>query len=141
MAGVQPVPNGGIPPRQPALELKLTFKDGGAVDFHTQFVRIKERMQQAVDVARQDGRSTGSAGVNMDAVHLEQLPAYEEASASPVPVRSSNTSSTAQSLSPAPIVQREEQATHPPAEPPPGYEQVQRDSLAESLDRDLRPQH
>ena len=41
---LQPVHGGGIPtPLGGVVELKFTFKDGGAFDFHTHFERIKER--------------------------------------------------------------------------------------------------
>src|SRR2546429_7295410 len=83
---VQPVAGGGIPVTQSAVELKMTFKDGGAYDFHNFFERIKERLQQAVDAVRESGQlgsggRTGPelAGVNMANVHLEQLPSYGEA--------------------------------------------------------------
>ncbi|KAI9725802.1 MAG: hypothetical protein M1828_002431 [Chrysothrix sp. TS-e1954] len=141
LAVVQPVINGGIPSRHPALELKLTFKDGGAVDFHAQFIRIKERMQQVMDVARTTGQGTGSGGVNMDAVHLDELPAYEATSSVPTTTQPSNPPAVGQATSPMNNPRSSGNATNTPAEPPPGYEEVQRDSIAESLDRDLRLQH
>ena len=134
---VQAVPGGNIPPEHPAVEIKLTFKDGGAFDFHTLFERIKERLQQAVEVARESGQLVGDgsesmagrgggglSGVNLDSVHLDELPAYDAATATaprdllsdpqppphvddpPPPPESSGQPSPVQSFS-------------PPAEPPP----------------------
>jgi hypothetical protein len=84
---VQPVHGGGLTSSSGAaagVELRLTFKDGGAFDFHTTFERLKERLQQAVDngVVSAAGLSGagggGLAGYNLAAsVHLDELPAYE----------------------------------------------------------------
>lgn len=160
---LQPVAGGGIPPQHAAVELKMVFKEGGAFDFHSNFERIKERLQQAVEVARESGaiRGDGSdqgagrgggplAGINMTAVHLDQLPAYEEGGSAPVPV--SNATSD-QSESRIPSSPDYEEVLHQPAangsreenfvapaEPPPGYEEVQRDSVAAALERRLREQ-
>ncbi|KAF2842077.1 hypothetical protein M501DRAFT_998313 [Patellaria atrata CBS 101060] len=160
---VQPVAGGGIPPQHPALELKMTFKDGGAFDFHTAFERIKERLQQAVEIARESGYATGDgsesggargggalSGVNLDAVTLDDLPAYEASGASPQVHPSSplgsptdGTAFGAPSTS-LPVaggsVPHSPQLNNfsPPAEPPPGYEEVQRGSIADELERRLR---
>jgi hypothetical protein len=151
---VQPVPGGNIPPEHAALELKMTFKDGGAFDFHSTFERIKERLQQAVEVARESGQLVGDgiettggrgpdalSGVNLDAVHLDELPAYEDAA------------STRRAPAEAPREERlididepehrqrsspRDEAFSPPAEPPPGYEAVQNQSVADELERRLR---
>ena len=98
-ASVVPVANGGIPvaSASSAIELKLVFKDGGAFDFHTTFETVKERAQQAMEA--------GSAEV-----HLEDLPAYEDAGAPPPPA--------------VPAV---------PVEPPPGYEEVLTDAVSGSV--------
>ena len=58
-AAVQPVPGGGIPPTHSVVELKMTFKDGGAYDFHQKFLEIRERLQQVVAVARESGQMSG----------------------------------------------------------------------------------
>jgi hypothetical protein len=58
-AALQPVAGGGIPANHAFVELKMVFKEGGAFDFHSQFERIKERLQQAVDNARESGLMTG----------------------------------------------------------------------------------
>ena len=56
------------------MQIKLTFKEGGAFDFSTIFERIKETVQQAAESARETGSS-----VHPSDLDLEQLPAYEEA--------------------------------------------------------------
>lgn len=149
---LQPVAGGGIPPQHAALELKMTFKDGGAFDFHSKFERIKERLQQAVEMARESGLVTGDGseaggargagglgGVDMGAVHLDELPAYSESGMS-VPQQSGDAAAEAPQPPPEPTSQRRspEGTFGPPAEPPPGYEEVQRDSIAEEVERRLR---
>jgi hypothetical protein len=150
---VQPVQGGGIPTHVPALELKFAFKDGGAYDFHSGYERVKERLQQQVDVARQSGYLQGDgseagrgrggdtlAAVDVANVHLDDLPAYEETGASlsiPHP--------QAQPPPPAPVARQAPTSTEshapevfsPPAEPPPGYEQVQRETVEDELERRL----
>ncbi|RMZ85002.1 hypothetical protein DV738_g290, partial [Chaetothyriales sp. CBS 135597] len=80
---VEPVPGGNIPNNH-HVELKFTFKDGGAPDFNVKFEGIKERLQQAVENARQGAdagyrqNSSLAAAVDMDSVHLDQLPSYED---------------------------------------------------------------
>jgi hypothetical protein len=150
---VQPVQGGGIPTHVPALELKFAFKDGGAYDFHSGYERVKERLQQQVDVARQSGHLQGDgseagrgrggdtlAAVDVANVHLDDLPAYEETGASiPIP------QPQAEPPPPAPVSRQaptspESHAPEvfsPPAEPPPGYEQVQRETVEDELERRL----
>jgi WW domain-binding protein 2 len=81
MAFVKPVTDGGIPPQHPAVEIRMTFREGGAYDYHTVFEQIKERLQHAVTLAREQGRNVGSSGVldpaDLANLDLEQLPAYE----------------------------------------------------------------
>lgn len=66
------------------IELKLTFKDGGAYDFHAKYELLRERLQQAVEASSAnmggEGSRRRSAGMAApaEAVHLEQLPAYAE---------------------------------------------------------------
>jgi hypothetical protein len=134
---VQPVPGGGISTQCQAIELKITFKDGGAFDFHSGFERIKERLQQAVDTAREAGDAGVGGQVNMDNVHLDELPAYEASGRSPLlraeeqqqqqqqPPRQRYTEADAAIAAPTPL---------PPSEPP-RYEDVQRDSVAMELER------
>ncbi|KAL2823924.1 hypothetical protein BDW59DRAFT_91112 [Aspergillus cavernicola] len=129
-AVVQPVPGGGIPPSLIAVHLKVTFKEGGAFDFHNQFEMVKERLQQAVDVSGESGRGAGN--VNMASVHLEELPAYSG------PQSGLNTGSHNYNR-PAPRHSASETSTGAePQEPPPGYEEVQQQSVANELEERLR---
>ena len=131
VALVQPVSGGNIPPQHAVVEAKMTFKDGGAYDFHTRFVQIKESLRQAADAAAEtSGSLHGSSlgGLNMNAVHLEQLPVYEAHSndqstqeAMPGIIGSHNSVIPTTRQQPA------------PAEPPPGYDEVQREAVAERL--------
>lgn len=127
---------GGIPTQHGVVELKLTFREGGAFDFHQVFEQIKERVHHAQTMARDSGRALD--------VDLEQLPAYEpvreveEGSAptiiSPVPVRPQRNDNIVQASSsnppPPPAVG--------PDELPPGYEETQASPInADLLDQRL----
>jgi hypothetical protein len=151
---IQPVAGGGIPPQHHELDLVMEFKEGGAFDFSSIFERLKERLRQAVDVARESG-ADGEGGVNMNNVHLEDLPAYEESRTharvpdplpSPPmdggmgvggPVVAAPTSPQASSPLISPGRQQQE-SFQPPDEPPPGYEEVQRSSIVDELERQMR---
>ncbi|KAF2830707.1 hypothetical protein CC86DRAFT_166322 [Ophiobolus disseminans] len=155
---VQPVSGGGIPPQHAELDMVMEFKEGGAFDFASIFERLKERLRQAVDVARESGADTtdgGSAGVNMNNVHLDDLPAYEDSRqdtrvpdlmpSSPVEERRSSaagpTIAQPEPTSPssrANVVSSPQQSFEPPSEPPPGYEEVQRGSIVDELERQAR---
>jgi hypothetical protein len=139
LAVVQPVPGGNLP-NEHHIELKLTFKDGGAPEFHSSFERIKERLQQAVSAARESNlRAGGLGGVNLDAVHLDQLPSYESSGQDriassaqnllqlrhPVSASEANATTTTSTAAPA------------PPEAPPGYEETQQRSVQEELERRL----
>ncbi|KAF2460393.1 hypothetical protein BDY21DRAFT_280638 [Lineolata rhizophorae] len=183
-ASLLPVQGGGIhvpssssaPAALP--EVKLTFKDGGAFDFHTCFERVKERLVQAIEAAREsgvavagEGEETGRGrgegaleGVSLNGVHLEDLPRYEErddahasglsSPAAPAPAFAGRGNSGADgpdsglgtspdsgaaglSVSGRSPHQRQE-SFNAPAEPPPGYEEVQIESVADELERRLR---
>ncbi|KAL4999704.1 hypothetical protein BDV10DRAFT_164150 [Aspergillus recurvatus] len=123
---VQPVPGGGISPSLVAVHLKVTFKEGGAFDFHNQFERIKERLQQAVEISRESGRA---GDVNMAGVHLEELPAYSAPQSYPTENDHSNQAEYRHSTS---------ETNDEPQEPPPGYEEVQQQSVANELEERLR---
>lgn len=163
---LQPVYGGGIPPQHVELEITMEFREGGAFDFSTTFDRLKERLKQAVDVARESGLTTGDgtdvgdgrgggalAGVNLNTVHLEDLPAYEESQRDTVvsptdgmPSPAMGSSGVPGASSPplvetaSPVVSPEPQQEpfQPPSEPPPGYEEVQRGSIADELERMVR---
>ena len=148
---VQPVPGGNIPPEHISIEMKFTFKEGGATDFHSNFERIKERFQQALESAQATGDTplrTGGAlgGVNMDSVHLEQLPTYEAArqdrAADPnlMPGPSPATSdehSGSSSILPAVVGQSQSNNMPQHTDIPPGYEETQQQSVREQLERRL----
>lgn len=129
IALVQPVPGGGISASLPAVQMKVTFKEGGAFDFHTNCERIRERLQQAVE--NTDEGTRGQQTVDLSAVHLEELPAYDAPSSTNQSVRPSETP--------------EEPSNRPtsgvgvePVEPPPCYEEVQSQSVADELEERLR---
>jgi len=156
---IQPVPNGGIPPHHPAIKLTLTFRDGGAYDFHTKFVQVKERLQQALEVRGMSGMGAdgGSAGqaealavISAD-VTLEDLPAYEETASVRAPVVNAQ---EAMIVPQARRVQRHEESSidlgpatttttttaarapsNVPADAPPGYEEAQSGGVSRALDR------
>ncbi|MCJ1483407.1 hypothetical protein MMC06_003574 [Schaereria dolodes] len=139
----------------------MIFKDGGAYDFHATFERMKETLSQAIEVARESGHMTGNQGqmhgVDLSAVHLEQLPAYEDitenAPASPPPLQRPIPISPPRNGQYGPPQQnvmveppdREETRSYlngalqsrqsqPPSEPPPGYEEVQQNSVVHNLE-------
>lgn len=126
IALVQPVSGGGIPPSLHAVQLKVTFKEGGAFDFHANFERIKERLRDAVEVSQEGSR--GSRAVNMASVHLDELPAYEGPRNGPAPPPPAATESQ----------QGGQEAGLEPSGPPPGYEEVQQQSVANELEERLR---
>jgi hypothetical protein len=142
------VPEGGIPPAHSAVELRLTFKEGGAFDFHNIFEQIKERVHQAYTDARESGQR-GATAANLADVHLEQLPAYEPAQEverqeeervilSPIPVRPmERDSGVAGVRSLAETSPKEEQVPAPDG-PPPGYEEAQAQAVGADLNRRLR---
>ncbi|KAJ5972237.1 uncharacterized protein N7479_002155 [Penicillium vulpinum] len=126
---VQPVSGGGISPSLPAIQLKVTFKEGGAFDFHTNFERIKERLEQAVENTSEVTR--GQQNVDLSAVHLEELPAYEAPPNASQSARPSETPEESQSS-------RASDTGTEPVEPPPCYEEVQSQSVAHELEERLR---
>ncbi|CAN9091019.1 unnamed protein product [Alternaria alternata] len=158
---IHPVQGGGIPPQHAELDLVMEFKEGGAFDFASIFERLKERLRQAVEVAREGGGdmedgSRGVGGVNMNNVHLEDLPAYEEsrqharvpepplsppldgsAFGTGGPVIAAPTPSSPQASSPLSSPRTQQEHFEPPSDPPPGYEEVQRGSIADELERQV----
>lgn len=109
--------------------MKVTFKEGGAFDFHTNFERIKERLQQAVENTTEGTR--GQQTVDLSAVHLEELPAYD---APPIATQNTRPSATPEEAQSS----RASDAGTEPAEPPPCYEEVQSQSVAHELEERLR---
>lgn len=154
LALLQPVQGGGIPtPSTGVVELKLTFKEGGAFDFHTQYERVKERLQHAMEVAHMNGDGStaarsGVSAVDTGNVHLEDLPAYQEESdgplmpaiipaAAPVPVQQQRDSGIEVQSDNTPRAKPQSPGFAPPVEPPPGYDEVQRESVQEEVERRL----
>jgi WW domain-binding protein 2 len=149
---LQPVPGGNIPSSRANIDLKLVFNEGGAADFHTNFESIKERLQQAVEAARDGdsgvGRGVGSlVGVNMDAVHLDQLPTYEAsgqdaiAPISPAPsipgppIALPSAADNSQDSAGGLLRRRAPMTAEPPNDPPPGYEETQQQSIQQEFER------
>lgn len=114
----------------------MTFREGGAFDFHSCLEQIKERLYQVYSVAREHG-GRGTSGVDLANMDLEQLPAYEPAQevtdAAPMVAQDSGVASTT-GTSP-----RSETFTAP-AEPPPDYEEAQAQAVSVDLDQRLREQ-
>lgn len=130
------VTGGGIPPANPVVEIRLTFREGGAFDFHTVFEEIKERLHHVYTLARESGR--GGTNVDLANVDLEQLPAYEPVREvergeeeepvilSPTPIRPSERDTVASSARHTNRGSNSETTGGPaPDEPPPGYEETQ----------------
>ncbi|KAE8335780.1 hypothetical protein BDV24DRAFT_143219 [Aspergillus arachidicola] len=127
---VQPVPGGGIPSSLPAVLLKVTFKEGGAFDYHNKFEEIKERLRVAHENTRQSSRGVGN--VDMSTVHLDQLPAYSG------PVHNSTGSNHDNQHPPSNSQDSRVTSESCPMGPPPGYEEVQQQSVADELEERLR---
>ncbi|TGO69098.1 hypothetical protein BOTNAR_0015g00100 [Botryotinia narcissicola] len=129
----KPVSGGGIPPDYPSVELKMTFREGGAFDFHSCLEQIKERLCQVYSVAREHG-GRGTSGVDLANMDLEQLPAYEAATEvtdeAPEVARDSGVANTTGSSRPKTFTA--------PAEPPPDYEEAQAQAVSVDLDQRLR---
>ena len=151
-AVLQPVPGGNIPLTHAKIELSLTFNEGGAADFHTNFERIKERLMQALEAARGSGLSGSSAtgpvgSVNLDSVHLDQLPSYEASGQDalapmldghipqgpPIALASINDLPHAQSTEAFSGARSSEY--EPLSDALPGYEQTQQQSIQEEFER------
>ncbi|RAK82762.1 uncharacterized protein BO72DRAFT_9638 [Aspergillus fijiensis CBS 313.89] len=131
IALVQPVSGGGIPPSLPAVQVKVTFKEGGAFDFHNHFERIKERLQQAVENSQASSR--GARNVDLSTIHLDELPAYSGPSNNDA---GGGQASQDQCMSPQ--SQPHAAETDSMVEPPPDYETVQQQSVADELEARLR---
>lgn len=129
---IKPVAGGGISSSLPAVQIKVTFKEGGAFDFHTSFERIRERLEQVVENSGESAR--GLQGVDLAGVHLEELPAYE----GPGSNNTSQPAAPTQTSNPPANNQRASVIGPEPMEPPPGYEEVQQQSVADALEERLR---
>ena len=127
----------------------MTFRDGGAYDFQTKLEMIKETLSSALEEARESGRVTGrpvqSQNIDLSAVHLDQLPAYEEVGNIVLvpghrPQQSvyNSPSSVQQPASHNNGTDSVTTGIPPPNEPPPGYEEAQRSGVASSLEASVR---
>jgi hypothetical protein len=141
---LQPTAGGGIPvPPGGVVEVKMTFKEGGAFDFHSHYERVRERLLQAVEV----GRDAGVNGVDAANVNLDDLPAYQEEGDGPLLPPTAITVAAAQQE-----VERRNGSVSgsangdgrgrprdddTPVEPPPGYEEAQMASLQDEVERRL----
>ena len=65
------VPGGGINARHGFVEVKMTFKEGGAYDFADAYEKVKEQIVQQRELANEIG------AVGTGDVTLEPLPVYE----------------------------------------------------------------
>ncbi|MCJ1328759.1 hypothetical protein MMC10_005436 [Thelotrema lepadinum] len=93
VAVVKPVPGGGLPEGHKWVEVKVTFRDGGAYDWQSCFEGVRESLvverERAMTRASENGGggSGGGAGgqgggeeeVDWERVGGEGLPAYEDA--------------------------------------------------------------
>lgn len=154
---IHPVTGGGIPASHSELDCTIEFKEGGAFDFHNTFERLKERLRQTLDVARESGVDETVAAASIG--NMEDLPAYEdsrqharvpEAPLSPPPSAGlSGGGPPAAAAAPPPPADSPQRSSplqspqpfQPPSEPPPGYEEVQRSSIADELERRLSDPH
>lgn len=147
---VEPVPGGNIPAGHVAIELKFTFKEGGAPDFQSRYDQIKERLQQVVSNARESNMNAAGSGpangVDLSNVHLDELPSYQASGhdrMAPPGGAPSETSSAPPQESRVMAAQGETNSqdanlgSEAPADAPPGYEETQQQSIQAELDRRL----
>lgn len=135
----------------PFVELTMTFREGGAYDYDATFRMIKERLQQAYDVARENGQLRGGmADANMANVDLEQLPAYAPNDGPSVPPNGISEGAPAAAHSPvsngvgSDVGSQEPEALSTPDEPPPDYIQSQVQTVGarfEDMDREEALSH
>ena len=148
---MQPVPGGGLPTSQAHIEILFTFKDGGAFDFHNNFEQIKERYLQAVAASQGSHDYDTANGVIMSAVHLEDLPRYQDAghdrladeSRAVDPSRQALGHGTGTSTSSNGTTQGSSHVSRleaNPQEAPPGYEETQRQGLQREIDSQFSKQ-
>ena len=149
-----PVTGGGLPAQHAYVEIKMVFKDGGAFDYHSNYERVKETLTNAIETARESGQISGpSQNVDLSSLNLDQLPAYEEISApatstpivQPTPIAPGRVQTQAQQQAqtgpasrPLPTETSNQTSLPPPNEAPPGYEEAQQSSVANSLEESVR---
>ena len=130
------MPVGGV------VEVKMTFKEGGAFDFHSHYERVRERLLQAVEVSREAGVAASSAMNGVD-VNLDELPAYQEEGDGPLlPATVGAVVAARESVgrvggSADGDGRGRERDEGTPVEPPPGYEEAQMAGLRDEVQRRL----
>ena len=133
---LKPVTGGGVPAQHPFVELKMTFREGGAFDFHSTFERIRDSLLQAVEQAHANGQEFNPANV-----HLDELPAYTEgAPQTGPPPQQPRSGAPSQSLAPEPppVARPSSGGFQPPNEPPPGYEEAQSSGVRDQMEESIR---
>ena len=150
---LKPVTGGGVPAHCAFVEIKMTFKEGGAFDFHSTFERVRDSLLQAMESAEASGQD-----FDPEHVHLDQLPAYDEVSAglsagplggradpasvAPAPIRAPPTGAAPASSRPAQSSRAGDTALpeqfEPPNEPPPGYEEAQSSGVRDRMEENVR---
>lgn len=130
-----PVSGGGIPPDIPRIEVKLTFSDGGMMEFNETYIRLRERLFQWQELQNE----LGSNAANAD-VPDEDLPAY--AGPSIQPPESQVTAPAPENPPPQQTQpqQRPDSAVNRPApnEPPPDYDEAQAQQISIRLEDHIR---
>lgn len=106
---IQAVSGGGLPSGVQEFELKLTFKEGGAYDFHSAVERAKENLHMQMEY-----------GYAAEEATAEDLPSYDGGMAG-APGYSSQPPG-------------HHQQGPPPDGPPPGYEEAQMHGLTSGLE-------
>ena len=126
--------------------MKFTFKEGGAFDFHTQYERVRERLQQAVEVSRADGAGsdgsrTAMNGVDLSNVNLDELPAYQEEGDEPLipptgpAILQAQQNARRRNGDQHEAGEQSRPTNETPDEPPPGYEEAQMAGLQDEYER------
>lgn len=132
----KPVPGGGVPPPHPMVEVKLTFREGGAFQFHSIFEQIKERLNQIYSISRDNFQHD----VNFSNVDLEPLPVYRPSREDEIPHGLSSPNTTLENEDSIPrISASENNILRPiPNEAPPGYEEMQAQAVWMEVEQGLR---
>ncbi|PTB64619.1 hypothetical protein BBK36DRAFT_1164471 [Trichoderma citrinoviride] len=119
-----PVSGGGIPPELPRVEVKLTFSDGGMMEFNEAYIGLRERLFQYQEMRRELDASTE--------VPDEPLPAYEAQGDRQEPPAPS------QLAVPGPNRSDSSASRRAPNEPPPNYDEAQAQQISNRLEDHIR---
>ncbi|SZF00747.1 unnamed protein product [Blumeria hordei] len=132
----KPVPGGGVPPPHPVVDVKLTFREGGAFQFHSIFEQIKERLNQTCATAHENFRQ----GVDFSYVDLEPLPVYRPSREDDIPpaLTSLNNTFENEDCIPRSNLSENNNLRPIPDEAPPGYEEMQAQAVWMEVERGLR---